>query len=104
MQTLLKSNIRAAVASLWLLTLMAGCAEWDSRPVVVDQNFGQAVNNMVKNQTLYPGHGQDDNPVTGLDGKKAENVIRAYRQGTREALEQAKEGPKFDTKNVGSND
>lgn len=104
MQTLLKSNIRATMAGLCLLTLMTSCAEWDSTPVVVDQNFGQAVNNMVKNQTLYPGHGQDDNPILMLDGQKAQKVIEAYRKGALEPLETAKEGPKFDVKNVGSND
>ncbi|WP_411726023.1 hypothetical protein [Methyloglobulus sp.] len=101
MQTLPKNNIRLVVTGLWLLTSMTGCAEWDSRPVVVDENFGQAVNNMVKNQTLYPENGQNDNPILTLDGKKAEGVIRAYREGASEKLDKAKLGPKFDVQNVG---
>ena len=67
------------VTGLLFLTLMTGCAEWNSHPVVVEENFGHAVNNMVKNQTLYPEHGQNDHPILSMDGQKAEAVIKAYR-------------------------
>ncbi|MDO9140667.1 MAG: hypothetical protein Q7U38_10105 [Methylobacter sp.] len=88
-------------AGLVVLTLVTGCAEWNSHPVVVEQNFGNAVRNMVKQQTLYPEHGQDDKPVLTLDGRKAEGVIRAYREGASERLEQGKEGVTFDPGVVG---
>ncbi|HEY8158349.1 MAG TPA: hypothetical protein VIF10_06555 [Methylobacter sp.] len=101
MQTLDKGNIKQAVVGILFLTLITGCAEWNSHPVVVQQNFGNAVNNMVKNQTLYPEHGQNDNPTLGLDGQKAQGVIRAYRQGASEMLEESKQGPSFDVSNVG---
>jgi hypothetical protein len=101
MQTLAKGNIKWAGAGMVFLTLMTGCAEWNSHPVVVQQNFGNAVNNMVKNQTLYPEHGQNDNPTLGLDGQKAAGIIRAYREGASERLDDAKQGPSFDVKNVG---
>ncbi len=103
MQTLNKSNIRQIVTGLLFLALMTGCAEWNSHPVVVEQNFGHAVNNMIKNQTLYAEHGQNDNPILKMDGQKAEGVIRAYREHPEEhSLEKAKQGAKFDVKSVGS--
>jgi hypothetical protein len=101
MQTLNKSNIKQAVAGILFSTLATGCAEWNSHPVVTEQNYGNAVHNMVKNQTLYPEHGQDDTPTLGLDGQKAQGVIRAYRQGASETLDTSKQGPSFDVTNVG---
>jgi hypothetical protein len=60
-----------SVASGFLL-LNFGCAEWDSRPNVVDSHFGEAHRNMIANQTLCPEHGKnDDNPVMSFDGQKA---------------------------------
>jgi len=88
-------------AGLLLLTLMTGCTEWNSHPVVVEQNFGNAVRNMVKQQTLYPENGQDDKAILTLDGRKAETVIRAYREGSSEKIEQGKEGVVFDPGIVG---
>ena len=96
-------GVRAA-AGLLLLTMVAGCAEWDSHPVVVQQNYGRAVNNMVKNQTLYPEHGQNDRPLLSLDGQKAEGVINAYRAPAMEPIEKTKEGVKtFNVGDVGGN-
>jgi hypothetical protein len=104
MQTLDKVNIKQAVAGILFSTLVTGCAEWNSHPVVTEQNFGNAVNNMVKNQTLYPEHGQNDNPTLGLDGQKAQGVIRAYRESASEKLDTSKYGPSFDVKNVGGSE
>lgn len=103
MKTLNKGNTKQVVTGLLFLSLMTGCAEWNSHPVVVEQNFGQAVNNMIKNQTLYPEHGQNDNPTLTMDGQKAQAVIRAYREGPSEKLDKAKQGPVFNVRNVGSN-
>lgn len=91
-----KSYPGRAVPGLLLLTLMTGCAEWNSVPVVVDENFGRAYKNMVKNQTLYPEHGQNDDPSLTLDGQKAEGIIKAYRAGASKQLESAKEAVKVD--------
>ena len=99
MQTLNK------LVSCTFLTLLTGCAEWNSHPVVVDQNFGRAYHNMVKNQTLYPEHGQNDHPILSMDGQKAQGVINAYRETPNSIdkgkLEDAKKGTTFDVKNVG---
>ena len=115
MQTLNKGNSMQIVTGFLFLTLVTGCAEWNSAPVVVEQNFGRAATNMVQNQTLCPEHGQmAENPelcpehgqVIGLDGQKAGTIIDAYRQSDRqfnkEPIENAKQGAKFDVKNVGS--
>jgi hypothetical protein len=101
MQTLNIDKTIQAVTGFLLLALMSGCAEWNSVPVVVDQNFGRAYHNMVKNQTLYPEHSQAVNATLGLDGQKAQTVINAYRAPTSERLEDAKKGVKFDVGNVG---
>jgi hypothetical protein len=67
---------------------MTGCAEWNSVPTVVDQNFGRAYTAMVKNQTLCPEHGEkakdpklcpEHGPVMAMDGQKAQGNINAYR-------------------------
>jgi hypothetical protein len=84
MKTLDKGNIKQAVVGMLFSTLMTGCAEWNSHPAVAEQNYGHAVNNMIKNQTLYPEHGQDDNPTLGLDGQKAVGIIYDYRQSVRD--------------------
>jgi hypothetical protein len=96
MSLLNKSYTRQVAPVLLLLTLMPGCAEWNSVPIVVDENFGRAVNNMVKNQTLYPEHGQNDDPSLSLDGQKAQGIINAYRTGASKKLDKAKESVKVD--------
>lgn len=110
MQALNKGKITQIMTALLLLTLMTGCAEWNSVPVVVDQNFGNAYHAMVKNQTLCPEHGStakdptmcpEHSPVTAMDGQKAQTVINAYRAPASEKLDQAKKGVAFDVKNVG---
>ena len=102
MQILKKGYARQVVTGLMFLILMTGCAEWNSAPVVVEQNFGSAVNNMIKNQTLYPEHGQDDMPILTLDGQKAAEGIKAYRKPAKDPLEKSKTGVIFDVRNVGS--
>ena len=103
MQTLNKGKINKAVTGLLFLTLISGCAEWNSVPIVVDGNFGRAVTNLVKNQTLYPEHGRNDNPILTLDGQKAEGVINAYRAPASEKLDKAKQGVDINIKSTGSN-
>ena len=99
MHILNKSYVRQIVSGLLLLTLMTGCAEWNSVPVVVDENYGRAYNNMVKNQTLYPEHGQNDDPALSLDGQKAQSIIKAYRAGASKKLDTAKEPVDVDINN-----
>jgi hypothetical protein len=102
MQTLNRGIAMQAMTGLLFLTVMTGCAEWNSVPVVVDENFGHAFNNMVKNQTLYPEHGQNDDPILTLDGQKAQGVINAYRMPAEEKLEQSKKGVTFNVQSIGS--
>jgi hypothetical protein len=92
------------VTHLLLLTLITGCAEWNSVPTVVDQNYGRAYTNMVKNQTLCPEHGQmakdpklcpEHGPVIAMDGQKAQGNINAYRAAPKEGLEESKTGAQY---------
>ena len=57
-----------------LLVLMSGCAE---QPTLTEQNFGKSVRQMVSaqkyQQTINP------NPVEGIDGQQAEEVMQIYR-------------------------
>ncbi len=101
MQTPNKDKTIQGVTALLLLMLITGCAEWNSAPVVVQQNFGRAYHAMVKNQTLYPEHGQTVNPTLGLDGQKAQTVIKAYRTPATQPLDKAKEGVQFNVGKVG---
>ena len=100
MQTLKKGK----ATHLLLLTLMTGCAEWNSVPTVVDQNHGRAYTAMVKNQTLCPEHGQkakdpklcpEHGPVMAMDGQKAQGNINAYRAVPKEVLEDSKIGAQY---------
>ena len=94
MQNKLSSNLCAV--GIIPIILLTACADWQSEPVVVDDNFGYAVRSMVKNQTLYPEHGQNDDPLMSLDGQKAEGVIEAYRSGPVEEQSKAKERVELD--------
>ena len=95
---------KGKVAYLLLLTLVTGCAEWNSVPTVVDQNHGRAYTAMVKNQTLCSEHGQmakdpklcpEHGPVMAMDGQKAQGNINAYRAASKEVLEDSKIGAQY---------
>lgn len=58
---------------------VAGCADWQTTPTTVDEHHGVAVNNMIKNQTLYPEHSLEHRQVLILDGQKGEGIISPYR-------------------------
>lgn len=58
-----------------------GCADWNSVPVAVDDNFGKSVRHMIRAQTLNPQPTFATKPVLGLDGQKSEGNIKVYRTG-----------------------
>ncbi len=74
---------------------LSGCADWRSKPVVVDNNWGNSVSNMVEAQTLNPNAAYADKPVVGLDGQKSEGNIKAYRSGSSD-LRKGKKTVTFD--------
>lgn len=43
-----------------------------------DQHFGEAVRTAVAQQTINPDASKNTDPVTGLDGKAADQSIRNY--------------------------
>ena len=61
----------ARAATVTLAFLLASCA---SDPTADNIRFGESVRHMITLQTTDP---QGEAP--GLDGEKAENVLRAYR-------------------------
>lgn len=84
-----------------IISLTTGCAAWTSIPETVDQHYGDAVRNMIINQTLYKEQLENDIPLLNMDGEKAQTIIDTYRQPTSEKLEKAKQGVAFDAKSVG---
>jgi len=63
---------------LLMVLLIGGCA---SEPRQLDAAFGDSVNNMIEAQTLNPyAAAAGPKPVIGMDGKKAEGNLEAYRQ------------------------
>jgi len=77
------SMARNALKLIAITALLAGCAEWSSRPSRVEQDFGNSVREMIQAQTYNPERALNPNPepVKTLDGKKGQLVIeKAYRQ------------------------
>lgn len=59
------------------LLVLAGCAE----PTALEKDFGNSVRAMVAAQKYTPPTAVQPAPVpTGIDGKKAEQVLRVYRE------------------------
>jgi len=93
MRTLnLNKNMKKYIISL-MVVLLAGCADWSSKPERVDNNFGKSVRSMVAAQTLNPTAGKNTSAILQGDGQRASNIIKTYRndvtipQQARETLE-----------------
>jgi hypothetical protein len=69
----LKNNTHyLSVALLTVVTLLVGC---ESTPTALERNFGSSVRNMLEQQSAQPGYAG-----FGMDGRKSEGVLEAYRQ------------------------
>lgn len=76
------STARQALTLITLTALLAGCADYNSRPSRVEADFGKSVRDMVQAQTYDPTKIEHPNtePVKTLDGKKGERVLeKVYR-------------------------
>lgn len=60
-----------------LATALAGCT---STAPYLDWNFGYAVTTLIQQQTLNPEAGKSTDPVLGLDGQTAVNVMGSYQR------------------------
>jgi len=72
--------------TLWL----AGCADGNHRPYVLDDSFGKTVNHLVKAQIANPQAAANppaDAPNT-MDGYAGVNAINGYREGFSQVAEQ----------------
>lgn len=84
------STARQALTLITLTALLAGCADYNSRPSRVEADFGNSVHDMVRAQTYDPSKIEHPNtePVKSLDGKKGERVIeKVYRADIAEPKE-----------------
>jgi hypothetical protein len=64
------------VTLLASLTLLVGC---ESTPTALERNFGSSVRNMLELQSAHPGY-----KGSGMDGRKSEMVLDAYREDVAE--------------------
>lgn len=86
--TMIPTRIIHARSYLVLLTLvsglLAGCAEYSTAPLRLEQDFGNSVRQMQAAQTLNAKKASDPalvEPVKTFDGKKGEAVLdKAYRK------------------------
>ncbi|MEA3274172.1 MAG: hypothetical protein U9Q81_02525 [Pseudomonadota bacterium] len=77
------SGIPTSFLLLFGASLLCGCATEEG---VVQEHFGESVRHMIAMQTTDPGHG-----AAGLEGEKAEAVMRAYREDVAKPKEVEKD-------------
>jgi hypothetical protein len=73
-----------AAMKLWLIIpvcLLSACAQTTPH---MDATFGDAVKFAVSQQTLNPDASRNDNPVSGMDGRSAREVIERYQKSFKE--------------------
>lgn len=69
-----------------LVILIGGCASVE--PQRLDAAFGSSVNHMIQAQTLNPNASDGEpRPIYGMDGKKAEGNLEAYRKDVQKKTE-----------------
>jgi hypothetical protein len=61
-----------------ITSLTTGCTVWTSVPETVDQHYGDAVRNMIINQTLYNEQTDNDIPLLNMDGEKETGKKKNY--------------------------
>ena len=92
----LNNTKNTAFILLSSIVFLSGCADWKSKPVTVDENFGNSVRNMVEAQTLNPGSAYGDQPALGIDGQKSQGTINSYRAAGTSDLKGGRETVDFD--------
>ena len=75
-----QQNRKILTRTFLVMTLsLSACAEWQSPPKHLDENFGNSVRHVINAQTLYPENAYNDKPIMTLDGQKSGKIIRTYR-------------------------
>ena len=59
---------------------VAGCVSLTPN---LDSHFGEAVNQLKAQQTLYPEASRNTDPVSGMDGKAAKSAYNQYQKSYR---------------------
>lgn len=65
----------------------SGSSDLTQRETLLDKNWGRSYETAKYNQILNPEAGKNLEPVVGLDGVAAENVVNKYDQGFKEKKE-----------------
>ncbi len=74
---------------LTVMLLVTGCAgtpwyaggNWEPwKPTELEKSFGDAYYASIKNQTLNPDASKNLAPVTGINGKTAEEILKTYHK------------------------
>ena len=77
------SKIFIAIVSTLVALYVSGCT-WTHQETMTE-DFGNAVKTNTALQVINPEAGQEDLPPMALDGKKAEQGLKAYQSETGEA-------------------
>ncbi len=69
--------------SFWVIVgvITVALVSCTTPPSRVEMDYGTSARLAVVNQTLNPEAGKNLEPVTGLDGKTAEGIMKKYREG-----------------------
>ncbi|QLA20658.1 hypothetical protein [Desulfolutivibrio sulfoxidireducens] len=70
---------RAWWAVVWVAALACGLSACNDVQRNSDMHFGESYHQVFSNQVLNPDAGDEGTPVTGLDGKKAVNIVGGYQ-------------------------
>ncbi len=66
-------------AMAWVVALSFGLCACNGAERNKDMPFGESFRQVFANQRLNPDAGAEGTPVTGLDGKKAANIVGNYQ-------------------------
>ncbi|QLA17090.1 hypothetical protein [Desulfolutivibrio sulfoxidireducens] len=101
---------RAWWAVVWVAALACGLSACNDVQRNSDMHFGESYHQVFSNQVLNPDAGDEGTPVTGLDGKKAANIMARYQnwpsppKGNKESSGGATDAVLFTPKDSGTSD
>lgn len=75
------TSIKGALGGLLVLAALAGCA---AKTPQLDQQFGEATSAAKAQQTINPDASRNTDPVAGLDGQAANDVIDQYHKSYKQ--------------------
>ena len=80
----MKARCFTLAVAIIALAISLGCAGKPAqRETMLDKNWGKSFESMKYNQILHPDAGKNLDPVVGLDGQAAEQVMDRYREDSK---------------------